>query len=142
MASDDFHFRLKVALGDRSPAWLSTRAGIPDGTIRKYLAGSEPTIGNAAKIASALGVSLDWLSAMPASGAMKADYRLKGRRPPWWSDAKVRELVIAGHRQKTLDEVVAEIVALYGAERAPSRSSVGRVWMRIDRGHLVRSVGR
>lgn len=65
---------------------------------------------------------------------------LKGRRPGWWSDKPVRDLVIASYRQKALDEVVAEATDLFGPERAPSRSSVGRIWLRIDRGHLVGGV--
>lgn len=63
---------------------------------------------------------------------------LKGRRPRWWSDQLVRELVIASYREKTLDAVVAEAAALFGVGRAPSRSSVGRVWQRLDRGHLIK----
>lgn len=75
------------------------------------------------------------IAALRASGPRRP---LAGRRPRWWSDQPVRELVIARYREARLDEVVAEVAAQFGAARAPSRSSVGRVWQRIDRGHLIK----
>ncbi|MGH7027831.1 hypothetical protein [Brevundimonas sp.] len=62
-----------------------------------------------------------------------------GHRPRWWSDADVRTCVILMHRQMQLDQVVAVITERYGEERAPSRSSIHRFWLRLDalngRGH-------
>lgn len=54
-------------------------------------------------------------------------------RPAFWSDVEVRGLVLATHRQMTLDEAHSLIVARCGAERAPSRSAVHRFWKRLDR---------
>lgn len=79
-------------------------------------------------------------AAIVALNASLAHRPLKGRRPAWWSDRSVRDLVLASYREKTLDEVVAEATALFGAARAPTRSSVHRVWQRLDRGHLVKGV--
>lgn len=138
MARDTFLFRLGIAIGATTPAALAKATGIPDSTIRKYLAGSSPSIENAALLAEALGVSLDWLASMPGAGPMRPTPSLKGRHPKWWSDTAVRDLVIARYRNRTQDEVVAEASALFGAARAPSRSSVGRIWQRFDRGHLIK----
>lgn len=138
MARNTFSLRLKLALGTRSQTWLATAAGLTPSTVCRCLAGGSTSIENAALMAEALGVSLDWLASMPGAGALRTEPRLKGRLPTWWSDTAVRDLVIACYRQKTLDEVVAEATALFGAERAPSRSSVGRVWKRFDLGHLIK----
>ena len=138
MARDTFQFRLNLARGSRAAVWLAQRTGLNPSTVQRYLSGSSPSIENAALIAEALDVSLDWLASMPGAGPMRAAYHLKGRHPTWWSDTAVRDLVIASYRQKTQDEVVAAATALYGAARAPSRSSVGRVWQRFDRGHLIK----
>lgn len=60
-AAAGFTARLKAELGSRSPAWLAREAQLPDASVRKYLAGSQPTIIPAIAIADALGVSLEWL---------------------------------------------------------------------------------
>lgn len=55
------------------------------------------------------------------------------RRPKFWGDMEVRGLVLATHRQMSVDEVHALIVERCGAERAPSRSAIHRFWLRLDR---------
>lgn len=55
--------RLREALGDRTAAWLAKESGIKDASIRKYLAGGQPTVLPAVKMADALGVRLTWLLA-------------------------------------------------------------------------------
>lgn len=63
-----FTLRLRTALGDRSPAWLSRASGVKDASVRKYLAGGHPTVLPAIRLANALGVRLDWL--LTGQGAM------------------------------------------------------------------------
>lgn len=53
--------RLHKALNGRSPAWLAKASGVKDATVRKYLAGGQPTVIPAVKLANALGVRLAWL---------------------------------------------------------------------------------
>ena len=55
------------------------------------------------------------------------------RRPAFWSDVEVRGLVLATHRQMEISEARDLIIARCGAERAPSRSAIGRFWLRLDR---------
>jgi hypothetical protein len=56
-----------------------------------------------------------------------------GHRPKFWRDAEVRSFVIHSHRRSTLDEASAEARKLFGPERAPSKSAINRVWLRIDK---------
>lgn len=56
----------------------------------------------------------------------------RGRPPAFWSDVAVREVVIATHRQMTIDEALAAIVSQFGKERAPSRSALARYWKYLD----------
>jgi hypothetical protein len=55
-----------------------------------------------------------------------------GKRPKWWFDIEVRGMVGALHRQCTIDRALALIEARVGEERAPTRSSMGRFWQRLD----------
>jgi len=61
--SPNFHDRLSLILEkEESIAGFARKAGVSEGTIRSYLrAGTLPKIDNAAAIAEAAGVSLDWL---------------------------------------------------------------------------------
>ena len=54
------------------------------------------------------------------------------RYPRWWHDQEVADLVVAYHRRATLDDLVDMIEDLMGSDRAPSRSSVQRIWKRLD----------
>jgi transcriptional regulator with XRE-family HTH domain len=54
--------RIKQCIGDEPVAAFSRRCGIGESLMRKYLAGSEPSARNLARIADAAGVTLDWLA--------------------------------------------------------------------------------
>lgn len=61
------------------------------------------------------------------------DGRLRAMRMfKCWADLPVREGVIARHRQMTLHQAVAELTEEFGADRAPSRSALQRIWQRLD----------
>lgn len=66
------------------------------------------------------------LAYLPALGTTK-------RNPSFWSDVEVRRLVIATHRQMTVQEALAHITAAVGPQRTPSKSALARVWKRLDR---------
>jgi hypothetical protein len=51
---------------------------------------------------------------------------------PYWHDQEVRALMIALHRQTTIAKAVDAIAGQVGAERAPSKSALGRVWKQLD----------
>jgi hypothetical protein len=55
-----------------------------------------------------------------------------GRRPDFWSDVEVRRHIITRHRHCTLSELRAEVRALFGDARTPSRSAIARLWKRLD----------
>ncbi len=59
-----------------------------------------------------------------------------GRRPSWWSDTEVARFVTSLHRAVELDRAVALCREIFGAERAPSRTSIGNYWKKLD--ELVR----
>lgn len=61
----------------------------------------------------------------------------KQRNPKCWADLPVREAIIALHRQMTLVRACDEIAAQFGADRAPSRSALARIWKQLD---LIRGV--
>lgn len=54
-----------------------------------------------------------------------------GRRPPWWGDLEIRELLTRSHRQMTLHEV-AEIGRSRFGDRCPSISAIHRFWEKLD----------
>lgn len=56
-----FGGRIELALSGESAHAFSKRAGIPDSTLRKYLAGTMPGVGNLLLLAKTLNVTLDWL---------------------------------------------------------------------------------
>jgi len=58
-----FATRLTLALSGESIHAFSLRSGIPDSTMRKYLAGTMPGLDNLLAISEASGVTLDWLVA-------------------------------------------------------------------------------
>lgn len=57
-----FGQRLAFALGGEKTHAFSKRSGIPDSTLRKYLAGTMPGLDNLLTIAANLNVTLDWLA--------------------------------------------------------------------------------
>ncbi len=61
-----------------------------------------------------------------------------GRRPNFWSDFEVREVLTAAHWQVTMDQVRALCASKFGAARAPSRSAIARYWQVLD---LARGIG-
>jgi hypothetical protein len=50
----------------------------------------------------------------------------------YWHDQEVRALIIALHRQTTIAKAVKAIAVQVGAERAPSKSALGRIWKQLD----------
>lgn len=60
--SDAFSARLKEVIGDRKVVWFAKECGLPESNIRSYLGGKFPSIDKAAAIASAGGVTVDWLA--------------------------------------------------------------------------------
>jgi|GEM_PF-5489018 len=55
-----------------------------------------------------------------------------GRRPSWWGDIEVRSFLTSMHRQATLDQICDMARQKFGEDRAPSRSSLNRYWMRLE----------
>ena len=63
----------------------------------------------------------------------KPDGRRRNQRyPKFWHDMPVRAAVIALHRQMTIHQAVKTLGAEFGAERAPSKSTLHRVWQQLD----------
>jgi len=54
--------RLARALGETSQAQIARKAGVSTSVMTRYLNGSEPGLFRAARLAEALGVSLQWLA--------------------------------------------------------------------------------
>lgn len=63
MTESTFASRLELALSGESTHAFSRRSGIPDSTLRKYLAGTMPGVDNLLAITETAGVTLDWLVA-------------------------------------------------------------------------------
>lgn len=61
-----------------------------------------------------------------------------GRRPKFWRDEEVRELLTRLHRLVEIERARAIVNDTFGAERTPSRSAIHRYWLRLD--DLVRKV--
>jgi hypothetical protein len=55
-----------------------------------------------------------------------------GRRPNFWADGEVTELITRLHRRVSLKRALAIVADTFGAERAPSRSAVHRYWAHLD----------
>jgi len=58
--------------------------------------------------------------------------RKRNQRPGWWRDVEVRTLLVACHRQMTIDQCRMVLRELVGPDRTPSRSSMGRFFQRLD----------
>lgn len=56
-----------------------------------------------------------------------------GRRPKFWADTEVRNFLTEKHRLDTMANVLTEAAALFGWDRLPSMSSLGRYWQLLDR---------
>lgn len=70
------------------------------------------------------------LAFLPALGSTR-------RNPSFWSDLDVRRMVIATHRQMTIEEARARIASKLGADRTPSKSALARAWKRLDKALAV-----
>jgi transcriptional regulator with XRE-family HTH domain len=57
-----FSDRLRALIGRESVSAFSRRVGISEAMVRKYLAGSEPTLSRANQIARSANCSLEWLA--------------------------------------------------------------------------------
>jgi hypothetical protein len=151
--------RILQALDGRTLKWLSLRSGVAEQTLSNATRhGSMLGADKALRVARSLRVSLEWLidgeaaagmpeapSALVAgptgdeSATAKVLARMMppagpGRRmrwPSWYQDKPVLEAVVASHRQAEIDRVLADLQERFGA-RAPSRSSLGRFWLRLD----------
>ena len=55
------------------------------------------------------------------------------RMPSLWSDLEVRRLMLATHRQMTVESALATICHALGPDRTPSKSALARIWKRLDR---------
>jgi hypothetical protein len=55
-----------------------------------------------------------------------------GRRPNFWRDEEVSELVTRLHRRVEVKRALAIIADAFGQERTPSRSAVHRYWLQLD----------
>jgi hypothetical protein len=55
-----------------------------------------------------------------------------GRRPNFWADVEVTELITRLHRRVPLKRALVIVSDTFGAERAPSRSAVHRYWAHLD----------
>lgn len=71
MHSSEFADRLRHAISGESVHAFSRRAGLPDSTLRNYLAGSMPGVDKLLVLAEATNVTLDWLAA--GRGPMRLD---------------------------------------------------------------------
>lgn len=55
-----------------------------------------------------------------------------GRRPKFWRDEEVRELLTRLHRRVDLKRAGTIVNDTFGAERTPSRSAIARYWLHLD----------
>lgn len=86
------------------------------------------------------GLRLDAVAQEPRGVALALTYavdiwagQVRTTRPKFWADVEVRGLVMTTHRQMTVDGARAVIVERCGEERAPSRTSLHRFWIRLDK---------
>lgn len=56
-----------------------------------------------------------------------------GRRPSWWQDTEVAVFATRLHRLVEIGQAVELCRERFGIERAPSKSSLHRYWMKLDR---------
>lgn len=59
---NDFQTRLRSLIGEQSTSAFARKVGLSESLIRKYLAGSEPSLSKANQIAQRANVSLEWLA--------------------------------------------------------------------------------
>jgi hypothetical protein len=113
---------------------------------RGELASSDATVAVLRRIEARLdalesaGLRLDAVAQEPRGVALALTYavdiwagQVRMTRPKFWADVEVRGLVLTTHRQMTVDGARAVIVTRCGKERAPSRTSLHRFWMRLDK---------
>lgn len=55
-----------------------------------------------------------------------------GRRPNFFGDVEVRELMVSLHREVKIAEAHRLCTDRFGPERTPSRSAIHRFWMYLD----------
>jgi hypothetical protein len=119
--------------------------GVAETTLRAWRDGNARLPFEAARrLSVASGLSLDWLAGGEQHPAQLREglnpVMLHGRRPSFWADVPVRDLLISMHRQTTLEEALAICRKRFGDERTPSRSALGRLWLGMDHGRRVRVV--
>ena len=102
-----FAERLRIIIGDNVSSF-ARKAGVPEGSLRQYLAGSLPGIDKAARIASAGEVSLDWL--IGGHGPMTTD-QLVGVGPEFALLPRYSVAASAGQGLVTQEEVEVERIA-------------------------------
>ena len=72
--------------------------------------------------------------APPVFRLIRGDGKPRSQRySPYWQDHEVRALMISLHRQMTLSDAVAAIADEVGADRAPSRTALQRIWKQLDK---------
>ena len=72
--------------------------------------------------------------APPVFRLIRGDGKPRSQRySPYWQDHEVRALMISLHRQMTLCDAVAAIADEVGADRAPSRTALQRIWKQLDK---------
>lgn len=69
-----------------------------------------------------------------ALGGLEPDLPLlpHGRRPAFWQDGEVRDLLTSLHRRVGVTEALRQCEVLFGERRTPSRSSLHRYWINLD----------
>lgn len=115
-----FGERLRLALGRQSLNSLATASGVAHSLLRKYLAGSEPGLDKAARIAQSLGVTLSWLAT--GEGPMRPESEQTGHAPPV-DEALMEDCIVVveelfdelGARPKP-EAVAGVVMALYREE--------------------------
>lgn len=55
-----------------------------------------------------------------------------GRRPPFFYDAPVRDLLIGCLHRMTIDQARELCISEFGVERTPSRTAIHKFWQRLD----------
>jgi hypothetical protein len=60
-AADALHLRLRCVLADRNLAAVARTVGVSKESVRRYLAGAQPSVAFIAGVCCAYGVNADWL---------------------------------------------------------------------------------
>lgn len=69
----EFKDRLKIALDGKSIGKFASSSGVTETSIRKYLAGTLPSIKVASELAAALNVNLEWLATGRGASGLEFD---------------------------------------------------------------------